>query len=226
MQSIDPWGPGPKRPDASDTSESESGQEATAQQTPGATPRDSHEKREEPALEKSPVKQENNVKREESAHTPAPPARALTRPQPQPGRPGAFTRIIGAARVVLPVVQKMLPLLEGNVVSTAANLLTPSPRPVDLEPVKGAIGKLQAEHRTLRGQVADQRASLNSIESELSTIRDGLDRNTSEIRELAEAQLNLQRRLTRLAWMLFILLTLSIAFTALISIRLAYILRL
>lgn len=148
------------------------------------------------------------------------------RTQPRPEKASAFARAIGAARVVLPVVQKMLPLLEGNVASAAANLLTPTARPVDLEPVKSAIGRLQADQRTLRGQLSDQRESLIGMEQELSTIREGLDRNTAQLRELAEDQLNLRRRLTRLTWMIFILLALSIVFTTLVCIRLAYILRL
>jgi hypothetical protein len=163
---------------------------------------------------------------EQTVDTAAAAAKGLARQNSRPERPSALSRAIGAARVVLPVVQKVLPLLEGNVATAAANLLAPAPRPVDLEPVKTAIGKLQAEQRMLRGQVTDQKRSLESVEYELTAIKAGLDRNSAELRELAEDQLKLRRRLTRLAWMMFILLFLSLALTALICVRLAFILRL
>jgi hypothetical protein len=208
MHPIDPWGPGPKRPEQNDSAESEA-------KSQGSTlPNAEANQNEDPAP------------RSQSAKPSAIPTKALAEHKTRSDRPSALSRAIGAAKFVLPVVQKVLPLLEGNVASAAANLLTSSPRPVDLEPVRTAIGKLQAEQRTLRGQVTDQKILLNSIEADLSTIKEGIERNSLELRELAEDQLNLRRRLTRLVWMIFILLFLSIGFTTLICVRLAYILRL
>jgi hypothetical protein len=208
MHSNDPWAPGPRRPDGKGTTEQVAEPQAPAQPKPEI------------------AREEDRTDREEPAKAAVSPAKSLAPQKPRPEKPSAFAWAVGAARVVLPVVQKMLPLLEGNVVSAAANLLAPSPRPVDLEPVRAAIGKLQTEQRTLRGQVADQKTALNSIAEELSTIKEGIDRNTAEIRELAEGHLNLRRKLMRLVWMIFILLVLSIAFTTVVCIRLAYILRL
>jgi hypothetical protein len=208
MHPIDPWGPGPRRPEQKGSTEPEA-------KSQGSTlPNAEAHQNEDPAT------------RSQSAQHAAHPTKALAEHKTRSDRPSALSRAIGAAKFVLPVVQKVLPLLEGNVASAAANLLTSSPRPVDLEPVKGAIGKLQAEQRTLRGQVTDQKILLNSIEADLSTIKEGIERNSLELRELAEDQLNLRRRLTRLVWMIFILLFLSIGFTILVCIRLGYILRL
>jgi chromosome segregation ATPase len=206
MHPIDPWGPGPTRPDDKGTESEGEPQAETAQ------PR-----REAAVKEDQPDRQ---------ARISVPRTNALAREKARSDKPSAFTRAIGAARVVLPVVQKVLPLLEGNVASAAANLLTPSARPVDLEPVRSAIAKLQAQQQTLRGQIADQRLSLSSIEAELSTIKEGIDRNSRELHELAEDQLNLRRRLSRFMWTFFILLFLSIGITTLVFVRLAYILRL
>lgn len=210
MHSTDPWSPKPTPPDGQGTTERQAEPQALNQPKPEA------------------AQNESQSNQEQSATTAIHSAKALAPAQQKPRaeKPSALARAIGAARLVLPVVQKALPLLEGNVAMAAANFLTPSPRPVDLEPVRTAIGKLQADHRTLRGQAADQKALLNSIEAELTSVKESIDRNDSEIRELAEAQLNLSRRLTRLVWMIFILLTLSIAFTTLVCVRLAYILRL
>ena len=207
MHPIDPWGPGPTRPD--DKGTEVEGEPQAPEQPRGES-----------------THKEGQADRLQAPRASAPPTKALAQQKARSDRPGGLARAVSAAKMVLPVVQKMLPLLEGNVASAAANLLAPNPRPIDLEPVRNAIGKLQAEQRTLRGQFADQKSSLISIEEELSTIREGIDRSSREIRELAEDQLNLRRRLTRLMWMIFILLFLSIGFTALLSIRLAYILRL
>jgi len=230
IHSNDPWNPGPGHPvskgapvrttefrsDTEHKPETETDDERGHQKDPVEVPAPHQEH----AAEVPAPHQEHALE------VPVSQTKVPARPQPRQEKVSAFARVAGAARIVLPVVQKMLPLLEGNVASAAANLLTPTPRPVDLEPVKSAIGKLQAEQRTLRGQLSDQRESLISMEQELSTIREGLDRNAAQLRELAEDQLNLRRRLTRLMWMVFILLTLSIAFTTLVCIRLAYILRL
>ena len=208
MHPIDPWGPGPTRPDDKGTESEGEPQAETAQPPREAAVKEDRPDRQEPT--------KNSVPR----------TNALARGKARSDKPSAFTRAIGAARVVLPVVQKVLPLLEGNVASAAANLLTPSARPVDLEPVRSAIAKLQAQQQTLRGQIADQRLSLSSIEAELSTIKEGIDRNSRELHELAEDQLNLRRRLSRFMWTFFILLFLSIGITTLVFVRLAYILRL
>jgi hypothetical protein len=206
--SMDPWRPGPTRPES---------QAAPDHKNDSQAPR---EAKAEVISGQKPATWEQTVDNAAAA------ARGLGKPRPRPEKPSAFARAVSAARVVLPVVQKVLPLLEGNVAGAAVNLLAPAPRPVNLEPVTTAISKLQAENRTLRGQMSDQRESLKSIEDELAAIREGLDRHGADIRELAENQLNLKRRLVRLSWAMFILLVISISFTALICVRLAYILRL
>ena len=208
---IDPWAPGPTRPDVQETPAHEADQPVPEVQTS--------------TQPKEPAPGAAQTKESQPAEAAAP-SKSLALPRSRPEKPSAFSRAIGAARLVLPVVQKVLPLLEGNVATAAANLLAPSPRPIDLGPIKTAIGKMQTEQHTLRGQLTDQKRSLESIEYELNTIKEGLDRKSSELRELAEDQLKLRRRLTRLAWMIFILLFLSITLTALICVRLAYILRL
>lgn len=219
IHSNDPWNPGPGHPVSKGAPAQPAELSAAAEQKPETVPDDGHKHQDQTVEAAAPH-------REKALAAPAAQTKIPARTQPRQEKASAFARAISAARVVLPVVQKMLPLLEGNIASAAANLLTPTQRPLDLEPVKSAIGRLQADQRSLRGQLSDQRDSLISIEQELSTIREGLDRNTAELRELAVDQLNLRRRLTRLMWMVFILLTLSIVFTTLVCIRLAYILRL
>ena len=59
---------------------------------------------------------------------PAPAGRAMTpprKPAAQTDKPTAFQRSLGAVRMALPVLQKMLPLLEGNVATVVSNMLAP-----------------------------------------------------------------------------------------------------
>jgi len=227
IHSNDPWNPGPGHPVSKGVPAQPAESQDGVEPRPEAVPDDGHQHQEHvveapaPQLEPAPAAHHEHA-HEAAVLQPKVPART----QPRQEKASAFARAISAARVVLPVVQKMLPLLEGNVASAAANFLTPTSRPVDLEPVKSAIGRLQADQRTLRGQLSDQRDSLISIEQDLATIREDLERNSADLRELAADQLSLRRRLTRLMWMIFILLTLSIGFTTLVCVRLAYILRL
>src|SRR3954466_14384171 len=51
----------------------------------------------------------------------APSKTALARQGSRPQKPSGFGRAVGAVRAALPVVQKLLPLLEGNVAFAAAN---------------------------------------------------------------------------------------------------------
>jgi hypothetical protein len=155
-----------------------------------------------------------------------PPAKALTRQGARPQKPSGFGRAVGAVRAALPYVQKLLPLLDGNVAFAAANFLAPQGQHVDLVPLESAVGRLQAEQRTQRGQILDQRASLQQVENELATVKAVTEQNAAHQRELAEHLLVTSRKLSRFTWIIIGLLTLSIAFNILVLVRMAYILRL
>ena len=95
-------------------------------------------------------------------------------------------------RTVMPIVQRLLPLLEGNVLTAISNVMTPrpqAPRPapkVDLAPLETSLAELQTEHRGLREQVTEQNASLKRVEDQLEMVREATDRNTLEQQELLE----------------------------------------
>jgi septal ring factor EnvC (AmiA/AmiB activator) len=134
--------------------------------------------------------------------------------------------VLSAARAALPVVQKILPLLDGNIASVAASFIAPQQHAVDLESVKIAIAKLQTDLRIVRGQVSDQNTALKAVEEDLAVVKESIERNSLEQRELVEGLLNFKRRINRLAWMLLIMVIVSIAFTAMVCVRLAYLMRL
>jgi hypothetical protein len=105
----------------------------------------------------------------------------------------AIQRAIGALRAAFPYVQKVLPLLEGNILSAVSNLMTPHPQPpppppppVNLVPIERGLAELQTQHTELRDQVAEQNSSLKRVEDQLEMVREATDRNTLEQQELIE----------------------------------------
>jgi septal ring factor EnvC (AmiA/AmiB activator) len=89
-----------------------------------------------------------------------------------------------ALRSVGPFVQKILPLLDGNIAAAVSDGLAqqhhqPSP-PVNLEPLEDSLAELQTQHRDLRNQIVDQNTSLKRVEDQLEMVREATDRNTLE----------------------------------------------
>lgn len=120
------------------------------------------------------------------------PPRSLQTRSSEP--PSTLQRAVGVIRQAIPIVQKLLPLLEGNVAATVSNLLKPPPPPqpvapqarVDLAPLKQNIVELQSMHRDLREQITEQNTSLKRVEDQLEMVREATDRNTLEQQELLE----------------------------------------
>ncbi|HUV70892.1 MAG TPA: hypothetical protein VMW15_14615 [Terracidiphilus sp.] len=96
-------------------------------------------------------------------------------------------------RTALPFVQRMLPLLEGGVGATLANLLNPPPPPAppaappaNLAPIEEGLLELRSQHRELRNLFVEQNSSLKRVEDQLEMVREATDRNTLEQQELLE----------------------------------------
>jgi hypothetical protein len=95
-------------------------------------------------------------------------------------------------RMAIPFVQKLLPMLDGNIGTAVSNILTPRPPvqqqhpPVDLEPLENSLAELRTQHRDLRIQVGEQNSSLKRVEDQLEMVREATDRNTLEQQELLE----------------------------------------
>jgi hypothetical protein len=103
-----------------------------------------------------------------------------------------FARAVSALRSALPFVQKILPLLDGNIGTAVSNMLTPhhhpapAPPPVDLTPIEDGLAELQTQQKELRDQVVEQNTSLKRVEDQLEMVREATDRNTLEQQELME----------------------------------------
>lgn len=160
-----------------------------------------------------------------------PPARPRPEQRPtQPVRqrehddegPSGLTRVLNAVRAAIPVVQRLLPLFEGNVAKAVTNLLAPTTaiaptvQKVDIAPVERGLLELNRQQRELREQVAAQNAGLQRVEDQLMHVRTATDRNTLEQQELIEEMQKMEKRQGRFAMIMVFLLLLSLAANALL----------
>jgi hypothetical protein len=165
---------------------------------------------------------------------------ALSRPAAQPGQTNTaltrsahgapkgtrFERAMGMARSMMPLVGKMLPLLEGNVVGAAANLLGNRPvQEVNLKPMEEAIARLQTEQRALTFHTSEQKRALRILEEDFAELKAAVEKNAADQAELIEGVVKLAKRTSSFMRLVVILLVASILFTALLCVRIAYIIR-
>ena len=137
-----------------------------------------------------------------------------------------FQRALGAARLALPLLQRLLPLLDGNVGTAVAGLLAPHhPQPAptappakaaNLAPIEEGLARLQADQRELSGQLLDQNATLKRVEDHLELVREATDRNTREQEELLEDLRAMGARVNLIAAVLVILLVVSVGINLLL----------
>jgi hypothetical protein len=126
---------------------------------------------------------------------PPPPGRSLANSSADSPQdlPTSLQRALSAVRTWLPFVQRILPLLDGNLGTAVSNILTPYPQhtpppspPVNLEHIEDSLAELQTHHLDLRSQVAEQNTSIKRVEDQLELVREATDRNTLEQQELLE----------------------------------------
>lgn len=132
--------------------------------------------------------------------------------------PSAVQRVVHAVRAALPYIQRILPLLDGNIGTAVSNLLAPgqshrpahpSP-PVDLAPLQEGVGSLEAQQRELRAQIAEQIDSLKRVEDRLDMVREATDRNTLEQQELLEDLKSIGSKVNLFAMAALLLLVVSV----------------
>ena len=158
---------------------------------------------------------------------PGPPSTSTALARPSPPKPSRFERAISVARTVLPIVGKMLPLLEGNVVSAASNFLANRPmHEVDLKPLEESIAHLQSDHRALAFHSNEQKRAIQRLEDDLADVQEAVRKNAADQAELIEHVAKLAKRTTSFMRLVTILLIVSILFTALLCVRIAYLIRL
>lgn len=149
---------------------------------------------------------------------------ALARPVPP--KPGKLERAVGIAKTMLPIVGNLLPLLEGNVAGAAANLIANRPsQPIDLRPMEEAIAKLQSDQRALTFHTGEQKRAIRRIEDEFAALQESIQKHAADQTELAEQVVKLSKRTSSFMRLVTILLVVSILFTTLLVVRIAYLMR-
>lgn len=144
----------------------------------------------------------------------SPQGRAL--PGPLSAEEPGMQRAMGMLKQAMPFVQKLLPLIDGNITAAVANLFSPrsqvvpAPPPVDLAPVHSQLSELQVQHQDLRTQLFEQNTSLKRVEDQLEMVREATDRNTLEQQELIEDLKAVGNKVNLFALLLFAMLVVSV----------------
>lgn len=134
----------------------------------------------------------------------APPA-PTTAPQAAPERrlptqqPSTLQRAAGIIRSAIPVVQKLLPLLDGNFGSAVSNLLTPTPPPPPAPPAGTALVAPPAappklDFAPVLTPLKENIAELKTIQSELQLAHKDLQASNMQLRDqISEQNISLKR---------------------------------
>jgi hypothetical protein len=117
-----------------------------------------------------------------------------------------------AIRTVLPILQRALPLLEGNVAYAVANLLAPLPQgsQASLQPVERALRGVQAEIEQLHCSQKEQSVVLQRLDEQVADLKDAADRQANHQQELSDELHSLRRRLAVVAIIGLLLLSASL----------------
>lgn len=147
----------------------------------------------------------------------APPGRALSMtPRAEAEQNSGMQWAMGVMKQAVPFVQKLLPLLDGQIATAVANLLVarphspPPPPKLDLQPLENSLTEIQVQHRELKEQLIDQNTSLKKVEDQLDMVREATDRNTLEQQELIEDLKIISNRINLMALLFLGLLAVSV----------------
>ena len=156
--------------------------------------------------EKSPTDTGIPTQKEIPAHS-----GSLVKASPAPKRKGQLSsiqRVVAVTRVVAPIVQKLLPLLDGNVAAAVASLLIQRPATphVDLGPMEQSIDRLRASQAGLADRLDGQNSRLEKAGLRLNKLQQASDILNSEHVELQRELKKLRRKVALFARLSFGLL--------------------
>jgi|HubBroStandDraft_5_1064220.scaffolds.fasta_scaffold09499_4 hypothetical protein len=139
--------------------------------------------------------------------------------EPASDQPSSLQRAVNGVRAAWPFVQKILPLLDGQVITAVTNLLTPHHPPaaqVNLAPLESSLTDIRTRHGELSEQLTLQNASLKKVEDRLEMVCEATDRNTLEQQELMADLKSVGRKVNIIAVFALLLLAGSIAINVLL----------
>lgn len=152
------------------------------------------------------------------------PAQRASKSQPA----GGLQRTAGAIRTIVPLAQKLLPLLDGNVASVVANLLAPrlpGPPAIDLAPLETSLTKLRGELAVMHDKHAQQDVAFRRIDDQLGKMKEALERTAMEQQEVAQ-EVGKVRRSVLVLWLIGVgLVVVSIGLNAAVFLYVKGILR-
>lgn len=166
--------------------------------------------------------------------TPRPQASLPSGPPPASDAPkSGLHRALDAIRSTLPLVQKLLPLIDGNFATAVGSLIAPHSHPappppvvhIDMEPMERSLAEVRNSNRELRSQMLEQVTTLKRVEDHLERVREATDRNTLEQQELVEDLRSVGSRVSIFAIVGLVLLAVSLGLNIYLIVQLQHILR-
>jgi hypothetical protein len=155
----------------------------------------------------------------EAKPRPAHPPLRIPDPQPSAGT----HRKLEMFKTALVIAQKMMPLLDGNVVTTVSNLLAPrgvaSASAKELATIESGLKALNDSHRGLSDRVAEQNSTVKSLADRLDLVKEATDRNTLEQQEMMADARALRKKMVVFAWAGMALLVASVAMNLILLLR-------
>jgi hypothetical protein len=145
------------------------------------------------------------------------PRSSMTKPEPHTG----FQRTTAAIRTMVPLLEKLLPLLDGNVASVVANLLVPrmlSPQ-VDMHPIEAGLADLKEELAAIHAKNTEHDASFKRIGDELERMKNALEGAALEQKEVLHQVGRVQKRVLVFSLVGLSLLVISFALDVVLYVR-------
>jgi hypothetical protein len=155
--------------------------------------------------------------------------RALATTAPSGERRTGLQKAAGALRAALPFVQRILPLLDGNIGTAVSNIMSPYQMappapPVNLEPIEEDLAELKAQHRDLRNRILEQKSALKRVEDQLETVREAADRNSQEQQEMLDDLKAVRKKINTFALLALALLVVSVALNVILYLHIVHLL--
>lgn len=148
----------------------------------------------------------------------------------EPAETAEFPGIQRAAnfvRAAVPILQRLLPLIDGNVATAIGNLLASRSHPqsarsgkgIDLAPLEESLAELRSQQHSLRMEATEQNISLKRLEDQLETLRAITSRNLLEQQESFEDMKALGSRMKWIAVIAVLMAAASLAMTLVLFLR-------
>jgi hypothetical protein len=117
-----------------------------------------------------------------------------------PQRSSALDKTVSVLRTVLPIAQKVLPLIDGQIGTVVSNLIAPqaSPRQVaqSLLPLQEGLAQLEKQQVELRAQATGQNAALKHIDEQIAVLGKLAGDTAEKQRNLADSLEKTRRKIT------------------------------